>query len=433
MRDLGVIHEVLGGRDDFGDARLVVGPEQRVSGRGDDIVTDVCRERRIVSRAQHRRRIVRQHDVAPVVGPVDDRVDIVALHLGRRVDVCDEADDRHMELAGRRRDGTHHVAMLVHADVGQPGGRELVHEDAQERQLPWRAGAGRRAFVRAGVDDNVAQEALERRRGDPRLCRRLYRGRSAPSRRDSAFVSDRCTSRRSALRMASVTVCHGDDGDSRAWCRTTFHLHEGQGDPQVLDNRVQSLTVVRDPVSEQARREVAAYRAICLVPRCRDVPPPCGEFIDCRRTGEALGYGAERQANPPIVDLDRGFRSGASRSSSGFRADATSNSRSTVSRRLAPTGRHACTDRVTVSEQTERVFSGHVRSREQTNRPPLPGIVAREIGQHSRAQERGQRVACVETLDVALERQRAGRLHDLECGRARRSEQARGGRTEVRE
>ena len=45
-----------------------------------------------------------------------------------------------------------------------------------------------------------------------------------------------------------------------------FHLQDGQCDMQVLDNRVQSLPVVRDPVSEETRRKIAADRVVDIAP-----------------------------------------------------------------------------------------------------------------------------------------------------------------------
>ena len=70
-------HQVLGGGDDLGHARLVVGAEQRVP----DAVTmswPMCAASDGSSaRAQHRRGIVGQHEVAPVVGAVHDRLDVV--------------------------------------------------------------------------------------------------------------------------------------------------------------------------------------------------------------------------------------------------------------------------------------------------------------------------------------------------------------------
>ena len=82
-----------------------------------------------------------------------------------------------------------------------------------------------------------------------------------------------------------------------------FHLHEGQGDLQVLDNRVQSLTVIRDPVSEEARREVAADRAVELLQHLRDALAPSANSIDHRRAGQALGHRVERQSHAHLLDL----------------------------------------------------------------------------------------------------------------------------------
>ena len=54
-------------RDDFRDAGLVVGAEQRRARRGDDVVADLLGERRVVGEPQDRGRIVGQHEVAAVV------------------------------------------------------------------------------------------------------------------------------------------------------------------------------------------------------------------------------------------------------------------------------------------------------------------------------------------------------------------------------
>ena len=94
VRDLGMGHQVLGGRDDRRDACLVIGAEQRGPGRRDDVVTDLGGEIRVIRDAEDRRRIVGQHDVAAVPGAVDDRLDVLAGDLGRGVDVRDEANRR---------------------------------------------------------------------------------------------------------------------------------------------------------------------------------------------------------------------------------------------------------------------------------------------------------------------------------------------------
>ena len=134
VRDLGMLHQVLAAATISATPALSSAPRS-VSARGrDDVVAGVRGERRILGGAQNGRRIVGQHQIAAVVLAVDDRLDLVALHLRRRVDVGDEADDRHVQLARRRRDGRHHVAVLVHGDVGEADGRQLVDEHAQQRR-----------------------------------------------------------------------------------------------------------------------------------------------------------------------------------------------------------------------------------------------------------------------------------------------------------
>ena len=82
------------------------------------IVLPICvGQRRIVGRAQHGGGIVRQHEIAPVVAVVDDRPDVVSGHLRGRVDVRDEADDRHSLASGRGRHRGHHVSVLVHRGI----------------------------------------------------------------------------------------------------------------------------------------------------------------------------------------------------------------------------------------------------------------------------------------------------------------------------
>ena len=95
VRNLGMRHQVLGRRHDFGDAGLVVGAEQRRPRRGDDVVADLLGQRGDVGQPQHGGRIVGQDQVAAVVAAMDDRLDAGAAHLRRRVDVRDEADRRH--------------------------------------------------------------------------------------------------------------------------------------------------------------------------------------------------------------------------------------------------------------------------------------------------------------------------------------------------
>ena len=92
VRDLRMRDQVLGRSHDRRDAGLVVRAEQRRARRRDDVVPDLRGEFGPIRRAQHRRRIVGQHDVVAVPVPVHDRHDAGAAHLGRRVDVREKPD-----------------------------------------------------------------------------------------------------------------------------------------------------------------------------------------------------------------------------------------------------------------------------------------------------------------------------------------------------
>ena len=82
VRDLRMRDEMGGRRHDLGDAGLVVGAEQRRARRGDDVVADLVCERGTVGQPQHGRRIVGQHEIAPIVAAVDDRLDVAPLISG---------------------------------------------------------------------------------------------------------------------------------------------------------------------------------------------------------------------------------------------------------------------------------------------------------------------------------------------------------------
>ena len=142
VRDFGVGEQVLGRGDDLGDPRLVVGAEQGGARGGDDVVADPLLEIGDVGRAQDRGRIVRQHQVLPLVVAVDDRPDAGAAHLGRGVDVGDEADDRHLPLRRGGGDRRHDVAVLVERGVGEAEGAQLVEKVPQQVELLGRARIG---------------------------------------------------------------------------------------------------------------------------------------------------------------------------------------------------------------------------------------------------------------------------------------------------
>ena len=74
--DLRILFERVDHRHDFGDARFVVGTEQRRAVGGDDVVANQILQLGILCRRDHLRWIFRQHNVAALVILVKDRIDV---------------------------------------------------------------------------------------------------------------------------------------------------------------------------------------------------------------------------------------------------------------------------------------------------------------------------------------------------------------------
>ena len=157
---LGVRGQVGHRGHDLGDAGLVVGAQQRVAARGDDVMALLARQLGHRGRVEHRV-VARQLDPAALVGAVDDRLDAGAGRVRARVDMGDEADHRRVAVDGAGERG-HHVAVVVELGVLDADGRELLDEHARQVELARGArGAPVAVAARLGVDAHVALEAVQ--------------------------------------------------------------------------------------------------------------------------------------------------------------------------------------------------------------------------------------------------------------------------------
>ena len=66
----GLLQQEMRGIHDFGEAGLVVGPEQRGAVRRDDVVADLIGQRGMIRGADDLGRVARQHDVAAAIALV---------------------------------------------------------------------------------------------------------------------------------------------------------------------------------------------------------------------------------------------------------------------------------------------------------------------------------------------------------------------------
>jgi len=144
---------------DFGDARLVVGAEQRGAVGGDDVAPDLIGERGVVCRTNDLCRIGGQHDIATAVVPHDLRLDIGAGAVGRGVHVGTEANDRD-PLIGIGGDRRVDVAVLVEMGIGKPHLPKLACQKSAQIFLLFARGTGRGGGIGLGVDHHIAQKAL---------------------------------------------------------------------------------------------------------------------------------------------------------------------------------------------------------------------------------------------------------------------------------
>ena len=152
-------------------------------------------ERRVVGEPKDGRRIVGQHEVAAVVAAMDDRLDVRAAHLGRRVDVRDEADRRHARLGSSSPVSSPSRSRARRsAGVGEPDRAQLLDEIAQQDELLRRARIGGRALVGLRVVPDVAEEALEdvMVMDDSAWARRARRPRGRSSSPGVFVMSSRC-------------------------------------------------------------------------------------------------------------------------------------------------------------------------------------------------------------------------------------------------
>lgn len=113
---LGMREQILCGGHDLRHAGLVVGPEQRRAVGVDERVA--LEEGQLGEVGHAHRELAVEDDVTAVVLVDDAGLDILAAHVGRRIDVGDEADDRGVLAARGRGDASHDVSVAVHRHLG---------------------------------------------------------------------------------------------------------------------------------------------------------------------------------------------------------------------------------------------------------------------------------------------------------------------------
>ncbi len=159
--DFGMMDEIVHGRYDFGDACLVIGAEECVAVGDDDVLALVARQFGEVGRREGDARGRVEHDVAAVVVLDDAGSDVTARHVGRRIEVCDEAYSGHRGACGQiRRQCGEEIAVVVEGDVAESEFFEFAFEVFGELHL---SGSGRGhigEFVALGVELHILEKSV---------------------------------------------------------------------------------------------------------------------------------------------------------------------------------------------------------------------------------------------------------------------------------
>jgi hypothetical protein len=139
-RQLGMGGEIGHCGHDLRHSRLVVGPEQGVAARRDDVMAGLAGQLGHPGRIEDGA-VAWQREHAPVVVAVDDRLDAFARRIRAGVHVRDQADREPVATAripARAGERRHHVAAVVEASILEAGLAQLSHQQAPELELPGR-------------------------------------------------------------------------------------------------------------------------------------------------------------------------------------------------------------------------------------------------------------------------------------------------------
>ena len=158
MFHLGMRLQIVHRGDDGGNAGLIVGSEQGLAVRYDNVLAYIISEFRELGGRKEDVLCFIQNDISTLIGD-DARLHVLARHIGTGVEMSDEADGRE-RLVGIRGEGCHQVAVLVERDIGQTDFLQLIHQRLGEDALAGGAGSRAGRLVRLRIVSYVFKKAF---------------------------------------------------------------------------------------------------------------------------------------------------------------------------------------------------------------------------------------------------------------------------------
>ena len=156
VRDLGVGQKVAGGGHQDGHTGLVVGPQKREAGGGDDVMALFVGEFGGDVGGEGQRRVIGVGDGPAVVAADHAGFDAGGVELRRGVDMGEKADGGAGGGCGQR---GQHGAVVGEGDVGGTNLGQLLHQKAGHIELNGCGGRGFAGGIGLAVDRAIAGQA----------------------------------------------------------------------------------------------------------------------------------------------------------------------------------------------------------------------------------------------------------------------------------
>ncbi len=156
----GIGHQLLGQRQDLGDARLVVGAQQGGAVGDHQILSLFLPQLGIFGGGEDDVLFLVQQDIAAVVIFDDAGADVCGGNIVHHVHVGDKAQDLALIAGDIAGDGAVNIAVLVHAGVLQAQRLHFLHQRRAQHLLLFRAGAGGGIGVGGGVEGYITEQSF---------------------------------------------------------------------------------------------------------------------------------------------------------------------------------------------------------------------------------------------------------------------------------
>ena len=156
----GIGHQLLGQRQDLGDARLVVGAQQGGAVGDHQVLSLLLPQLGVIGGGEDDVLFLVQKDIAAIVVFHDAGADVCGGNIVHHIHMGDKAQNLALITGNVAGDGAVNIAVFIHAGVLQAQRLHFLHQSRTQQRLLFRAGAGGRIGVGGGVEGYIAKQSF---------------------------------------------------------------------------------------------------------------------------------------------------------------------------------------------------------------------------------------------------------------------------------